>query len=190
MSQNSELETLATKFKNLEGLLAVILYGSHARGEAEEGSDVDLLLLFRERGQADRAITTVSKKTAASDLFVQAVCLGLEEFKESSLLTTVLREGKALHTKIDLRTILVSKLRPYCLVEYRISRLKPKEKVLFVQELEGRGKGRYRYPGIVQKLRGVKIGRSVVMIPQEQAKTLIDRMEESDVTYSLRYIWA
>jgi predicted nucleotidyltransferase len=64
-SMDGEARTLDDVIRELDGGLrklygerhrGVVLYGSHARGEADEGSDVDLLLLLE--GQVGREIAT------------------------------------------------------------------------------------------------------------------------------------
>jgi uncharacterized protein len=55
------LSALATGFRTLYGerFRGLVLFGSYARGEADEGSDVDLLLLLRGPVQTDREILRI-----------------------------------------------------------------------------------------------------------------------------------
>lgn len=80
--------------------------------------------------------------------------------------------------------------KPYALVTYSTANLSPKERVNFAQKLEGRGRGRYRYDGLIQKLDGFKVGRGVAMIPLENLGTLSRYLEKEKADYVLRYAWA
>ena len=41
-----EIKELISKIGKIKGVLAVIMFGSYARGEFDEGSDVDLVLFL------------------------------------------------------------------------------------------------------------------------------------------------
>ncbi len=50
MSWQDALKTFCDRLRNLYGehLASVILYGSRARGEAKDGSDIDLLIVLKD----------------------------------------------------------------------------------------------------------------------------------------------
>lgn len=80
--------------------------------------------------------------------------------------------------------------RAYALITYSTANLNAKERVVFTQKLEGRGKGKYRYEGLVRELGGFKVGRGVMMIPTENLKTITQHLEKKGVNYVIRHIWA
>lgn len=79
----------------------LLLYGSYARGEADEGSDVDLLLLLEGPVDPVREILHMEKVTwplsLASDLVLSVMPASLEAYRrgEDSFLRTVRREAVA-----------------------------------------------------------------------------------------------
>jgi len=101
-----------------------------------------------------------------------------------------MREGKTYYADENVKSALTPMYKPYALVTYSTINLSPKERVIFAQKLEGRGKGKYRYDGLIQKWDGFRVGRGVVMVPLENLKTLTDRLEEEKINYVIRHVWA
>ena len=69
-------------------------FGSYSRGDFEEGSDIDLLAIFKNITGLENQLRDIHRITSESSLFIQAICLTLEELIDSPLLQTVLREGR------------------------------------------------------------------------------------------------
>jgi len=88
------------------------------------------------------------------------------------------------------KNLLTPKHKPYALITYSTTNLNLKERVVFTQKLEGRGKGKYRYEGIIRELGGYKVGRGVMMIPIEHIKTITQHLEKNRINYVIRYVWA
>lgn len=95
------LETLRERLRALYGprLRDVILFGSYARGDAEEGSDVDLMVVLddfaderTEEGQIDPIAYELS---LANDVVISLFVVRADEFRSrmSPLLLNVRREG-------------------------------------------------------------------------------------------------
>ena len=185
-----EIERVVKKIKNLEGNIGVILFGSYSRGDFNEGSDVDLLVVFKDERELNKGIQEIYKITAKSDLFLQVIYLTIEELKNSPLLESALRDGKIYYANKDVKKLLTPTRKAYALITYSTANLSSKERVIFVQRLEGRGRGRYRYDGFIQKLGGYKVGRGVVMIPLENLKPLTEYFQEKEIHYIIRYVWA
>lgn len=184
-----KVERVVNRMKDLDGVTGVVLFGSYSRGDFDEGSDVDLLLTFKDKTKLNKSLNGVYKITAKSDLPFQAIGLTLEELRSSPLLESVLRDGKIYYAREDVRKLLTTKRKPHALVTYSTANLNPKERVTFSQRLEGRGKGKYRYGGLVQELGGYKVGRGVIMVPLENLKTLTKCLEEKEIDYIVRYVW-
>jgi len=185
-----EIEHLTDKMRRVEGIVGVILFGSYSRGDFEEGSDIDLLAIFEDEKNLENNLRDMYEITSKSSLFIQAIGLTLKELVGSPLLESVLREGRIYYADQDVKKVLTSTHKPYALITYITNNLSPRERVTFAQKLEGRGKGRYRYDGLLQKLGGFKVGRGVLMVPQENLKTLTDYLEERKINYVIRYVWA
>lgn len=184
-----EIERAVNKIKEIKGTVSIVLFGSFSRGDYDEGSDIDLLVVFKNKKDLDRGLNEIYNTTAKSDLFFQVIGLTLEEMKKSPLLETALREGKIYYIKQDAEKLLTPTRKPYALLTYTTANLNAKERVILTQELEGRRMGKYRYDGLIHKIGGYKVGRGVVMVPLGNLKTLIEQLEKKEIDYVVRYVW-
>jgi predicted nucleotidyltransferase len=76
----------------------LVLFGSHARGRAVPGSDIDLVLLLeRSDGSRERRqyAKTVAELSLRHDTVISLVPMGIEEFRSATtpFLLNVRREG-------------------------------------------------------------------------------------------------
>ena len=185
-----KIEHVADKLESVEGVIGVVLFGSYSRGDYDEGSDIDLLVIFRDKDTLEKGLKDVYQTTSKSDLFFQVVGLTMDELKGSPLLESAMREGKIYYANEDVKNLLTPTHKPYALITYSTTNLNLKERVVFTQKLEGRGKGKYRYEGIIRELGGYKVGRGVMMIPIEHIKTITQHLEKNGINYVIRYVWA
>lgn len=106
-----ETRTLGNVLEDLDGRLrdlygkryqGLVLYGSHARGEADEGSDVDLLLLLEGPVEVGKEIRRSSGPVASlaldAGLVLSLVPVSIEDYRASSdpYLINARREGAVL----------------------------------------------------------------------------------------------
>ena len=87
-----------TDFKRRLGVERMILFGSHARGKADENSDVDLILVSKKfRGIKPYKRSSGMWLRWNLDLPVDFICLTDKEFenqkKQVSIVSEALREG-------------------------------------------------------------------------------------------------
>ena len=185
-----EIKHITDKIERVDGVIGVILFGSYSRGDFDEGSDIDLLVIFRNKKKLGDHLRGIYKITSESNLFFQVIALTLNELIGSPLLQPVLREGKIYYADENTKRVLTPVHKPYALITYNTTSLCPRERVKFSQRLEGRGKGKYTYDGLIQKMEGFKVGRGVLMVPLENLKALTDYLEEEKINYIVRYVWA
>jgi len=188
----SEIREIVDDISKVRGISTVILFGSYSRGEFDEGSDIDLLIVFGDEESYIEGSPQISEVTARRDLFVQAVPMTLNELKSSRLLPTVLAEGRTLYSaqSFNLFSLAEGLLKPYSLITYDLSRLQPRRKVKFIHSIQGRGKGRYTYPGLLHELNGFKVGRNTIMVPIENMPRIIERFNLIKADYVIRYVWS
>ncbi|MEM2555083.1 MAG: nucleotidyltransferase domain-containing protein [Nitrososphaerota archaeon] len=151
-----EIQNITESIKNIDGVLAIVLFGSYSRGDFDEGSDIDLLVIFRSKEELKNGMKRIYSISARSDYFFQIICLTIDEIKYSPLLESILREGKIYHGKNILGTLLKS-FKPYALITYSTVNLSLKERALIAQKLEGRVYRKYKYDGLIQQLGGYKV---------------------------------
>jgi uncharacterized protein len=92
---------LRSRFRELYGnrLAQMILFGSQARGDAEDGSDIDVLVVLKGDVNAYEEIQRTSEIVATislrNDVVVSCAFLGEEKFhhRNGPLLRNVRREG-------------------------------------------------------------------------------------------------
>ncbi|MGQ9719682.1 MAG: nucleotidyltransferase domain-containing protein [Nitrososphaerales archaeon] len=185
-----EIEHIVNKIKEVEGVIGIVLFGSFSRGDYDEGSDIDLLVVFKGKKGLEKGLREIYKTTAKTDLFFQVIGLTFDELKGSSLLESVLRDGKIYYADEEVKKLLTPMHRPYALVTYSTANLSPKERVIFTQKMEGRHKGKYRYDGLIQELGGYKVGRGVAMVPIENLKAMTEQLDKKEINYIIRYLWA
>lgn len=172
----------------------MILYGSYARGDFDEGSDIDLFILFESKETMRKGYDGVIKILAQSNLLIEGNIQSLEELKcaDPYFLQGVLGEGRILYwdprLHIDLMELL--QLKPFALVEYSLSNISPADKCKLAFALSGRRMRKYRYGGLVQRLGGWKVGKSSFAIPLNHIITVEKLLESEKIAYRVRIIWA
>ena len=95
------LAELRRRFERLYGerLVRLVLYGSQARGDAEPGSDIDVLVVLRDMAAAgeeiDRTLDDVSELSLTHNAVVACIFVSEERYRRerSPLLLNVRREG-------------------------------------------------------------------------------------------------
>lgn len=80
----------------------IILFGSHARGDASPDSDVDLLIILPRNGKARHEQTAEIYRRCQSKFLVDVIVRTRNEFQESQskndwFMQDIVREGKILH---------------------------------------------------------------------------------------------
>lgn len=183
-----EIQNITESIKSIDGVLAIVLFGSYSRGDFDEGSDIDLLVIFRSKEELKNGMKRIYSISARSDYFFQIICLTIDEIKYSPLLESILREGKIYYGENVLKA-LQNSFKPYALITYSTVNLSLKERALIAQKLEGRVYRKYKYDGLIQQLGGYKVGRGVAMIPLNNLRTLIEFLDKKNIQYIIRYVW-
>ena len=183
-----EIKELASKIGRIKGVLAVIMFGSYSRGEFDEGSDVDILVIFSDKETIRAGRKKVWKLASESETFVQVISMSLEEIRSSPLLTSVLRDGIALFRKRNFSLTKVIDFTPIALISYDLRGLDPVEKVKVLHRLYGR-EGKRRYIGIVEQLGGFRIGRGSFIVHYRKAQDVLRFLDEKKIPYVVRYLW-
>lgn len=171
MSEN--LSPLSKRLAGIGGVEAVVLYGSHARGEAGRKSDVDLLVLVDAR--TPEVERKVERATGGEKSRVLSTVLTPKEFAESRQLAfNVARDGVVLFKRPGaLRLPFMTGERSMVVYTFDISALPQAEKVKINRALYGGRETKkvggeskeYRYAGIIEQRGGRRIGRGGFLVP-------------------------
>lgn len=185
----AEIELLGREIGSLGGVLAVVLFGSYARGDYDEGSDVDLLIVFKDRESLETSFSEVAEEIGKRGFLVTAIRMTIDELKSSPLLRSVLLDGRVLCADRSFDLQKVAGFVPYALLTYDLRELERRDKVKFAHELFGRRSGKYIYGGILGKIGGYRLGGNCIMIPKANLHKLKEFFHARGVSYYIRYVW-
>lgn len=181
----SKLSEIVNAIKTVDGVMGIILYGSVARGEADEGSDIDLFVLFDSEDKMRRNEWEVTRRIPSS-VFAQTICAcpsTLEKFNPV-FLESVLDDGLILYARypLVLRSCLANAVA--CLiVTYSLKDLPQREKQKLNYRLFGSEVSGHRYLGLVEQGGGKHLGRGCFLIPREKAQRVLNVLDEAGVKY-------
>lgn len=194
LKTNDLLKKIVKKLKGYPNLKCIVLYGSHARGEAHKDSDIDLLIVLdvdkpiEELNKILKIIRSADKETKAN---IQLTNL---KDKNYSLYQNVMREGIILYGKFDIG-VKELKLNPYRVINYNLTKSKPKIKVMVSKRVNGTvinkdgGKKIYRYKGLREEKGVIVLPNSSLLLPEEISKGFIEFLERYDVDYKQFKVW-
>lgn len=188
----SVLSEIVSAIKGVDGVMGIILFGSVARGEAEEGSDMDLLILFKDEDKMRMGEWQVTHRMPP-DVFAQSIsaCPSTLGRMNPVFLQSVLEEGMILYMEypVTLKLRLAS-TTPYLIISYGLGGLPQRAKQKIDYVLFGRTVGEHKYGGIVEEHGGKHLGRGCLLIPKEKSEPILSLLEEHNLKYELTEVYA
>lgn len=192
---------IAAKLPKIPNLATAILYGSAAREELTETSDIDLFLIFDvphnpetggELEAAHKILGDINTKRR-----LQIVATNLEQALEPDFLDNISREGIIIYGKPLVLTSEKLQLKPYVLFTYSVAGLPQIKKSRLQRALKGykvvtkiRGKEyRSEKEGLLRALQAKKLGKGVIMVLQEKSKALEELFIQHKVKHTKVKIW-
>jgi len=179
----------------LKRVRKVLLFGSVARFVASEKSDIDIF--FDISGSKRFQLALRSKLNKIGDQFyLTNAALGFKSKgidNELSIKVGKLEEWKELAQSISFHGIVLYgkyTAKPPDTKSYTIlSWESPRNKGALLNKLYGYRANNKRYPGLLEKTKGVKLGKAVVMVPAQSKNAFIDVLEKYRVNYSQHDVW-
>lgn len=171
---------------------SIILFGSVAREEADEKSDVDIFIdVVKKDKKLEEKILQAKQKFYDSAKCKEywnlrgiknefALKIGkLSEWKE--LKNSIISNGKILYGKyFDIPT---GKNLTYFIWE----NIHPEtRRILFSKRLFGYTQNGKRYAGLLEKFEGIKLGKGIIVVPTEHSNTFIAFFRENKVGVKIR----
>jgi predicted nucleotidyltransferase len=164
---------------------AVVLFGSAARGEASEDSDIDLLVLPKSRQTTRRVLKAIERVEKIHHVKISTLFSYSDSLADidRQLLESVARQGKPLVGKLPVLGVKELDLEPVRLLSLSLKGVDQPSKVRLERELFGyksrrKSRGKVytsRKRGRLELLGGRRIGRSLVIVPEHSVGE-VDRL--------------
>ena len=167
----SDLRAMVDAISRFKGVVGVLLFGSVARGDYDEYSDYDLLVIFEDKPSMWQCWDDLFMTTSTLGKNYHVIPETLEEFKRANpaFLEELSKYGKVLFARLPLEVFLRPvKLKASCLLFYDMAGLSYKEKMRALYALYRKGGG-----GAVAKAGGVKLNEGCILVPSEAAEEVM-----------------
>lgn len=174
-----DLNNLVKCISSIDDVIAIILFGSIAKGEYDGYSDYDLLVILKDKESLWKRWNELFKKVGELNLLIHCIPKSLDEFLNSEpiFLTEILKNGKLLYSKYPFQAYMKPiNLKHMKLIIYNLSKLNQKDKMKIIYKLHGKGNSKNR--GIINKVNGIKLNDGCILIPEENSKDIIDILKK------------
>ncbi|MEM2843259.1 MAG: nucleotidyltransferase domain-containing protein [Candidatus Bathyarchaeia archaeon] len=100
-NQISNLNKVVKAISRLEGVIGILLFGSIARGDYDEYSDYDLLIIFKDKSSMWKSWDNLFKDVSSLKMNLHIIPKSLEEFKTANpvFLEELSNHGKILFAR-------------------------------------------------------------------------------------------
>ena len=197
------------KFKNLESYASsfvsfvlpkidveeIILFGSVARGEATEKSDVDLFFNTKENEKSikeiisrelkkfykSRVYETFYLKGIKNPISIEAGNLDEWKLKRSIISEGIVLYGKYKEVPEKMKGFVLFNLTPINNIAKRNN---------LIRQLFGRKEKNYQTKGIIDEINGKKLSPTSFIIPLEHKNKIIDIFSKEKIDYKLFEAWS
>ena len=167
----SGLSELVGAISGVEGVLAAILFGSRAKGDADEYSDYDVLVIFESDEARRKNWDELYERVSRTGLFTQVLARSLKEVRERTeptFLHEILGHGRVVFSRYPIEMPAAAGLTPARIVTYDLMNLSREEKQRFCYRLFGKRTKGYAYEGELTKLGGSRLGDGCILVPEEK----------------------
>lgn len=175
----------------------ILLYGSAARGDYKKTSDIDLFVdsddAKKELTHLKEEIIKAERSFLNSDRIKKWINLGIKN--DFSIIVGNLNEKKwddlkrsmLLHAYVLWERYTEAKqgAKPFALIKWYLDSKDPIKRVSVSRKLYGYTAKGKKYEGIFKRLRAVKLGKGIAIIPLEDVQVLRKMFTELKVKYTL-----
>jgi len=187
---NSALDKLVQAIAKIEGVVAVLLFGSRARGDYDEHSDYDMLVIFQDDETMWRNRRELYQNIGKLGLFTQVLTRSIRELTEKTeptFLQNILQQGTILYLRYPFKVpALAQNLTPMAILSYSLVGLPHSEKMKVNYRLFGKQKGK----GVVEEVGGIRLGDGCFMIPAESLEKITTILKQFGAHFNLMRVYA
>ena len=182
-----------TKYK--DKIKSIILFGSVAREEEIEGSDIDLFIDVTDKSSTiEDEMVMIREKFLESSKFKNywkllgiknEIKLNVGDIREwKELQPSVLSNGITLYGKYK-QELKEGRHKAYFIWE----NIKPNAKrVLFNKQVFGYRQNKKSYKGLLEKLEGERLGKGSIAVPLEHALVFVKLLRKFGITFKIKKI--
>jgi predicted nucleotidyltransferase len=169
--QKSDLNKIVSAVSRIQNVLGIILFGSQAKGDYDEFSDYDFLILFENRPLMWETWDELFQVVGSLNMNLHAIPETLEELKNANpvFLEDLCKYGRVLFAKIPLEVFLQPlNLESFSLITYDMRKASYAEKMKASYFLYSKGGG-----GAVAKAGGTKISDGCIIVLRDMADKIV-----------------
>jgi len=174
-----DLSKIINVVSKIQGVVGVFLFGSLARGDYDEYSDYDLLVVFEDKASMWRNWDELFQAVGNLKMNLHMIPQTLEELKATNpvFLEELFKHGKVLYARVPIEVFPKPlKLEPFSLVFYDMSCLSYRDKMKISYFLYKKGGG-----GAVAKMGGIKLSEGCILVPSKVGDEIIDTLSAFSV---------
>ncbi len=184
----------AKKIRDIKGILQIVLFGSVARNEDRNDSDIDIAVIHNLKDN-EKLKSTINKVV---DDKIQVVYIHVDRLpKETELISAITGEGILLYGK-PIKVIFNKKvIEPFVLIVYDTTNVEMKKRMLLNRALHGstsiskhRGKTyRSEKKGIVQQPGITKLAKACIVAEPKKAALVKGILKRFGAEFKEELIW-
>ncbi|MGH2460326.1 MAG: nucleotidyltransferase domain-containing protein [Chloroflexota bacterium] len=189
------LDDLVRRLRSDDAVVAVVVFGSYARGDFGRKSDVDLLILLRslperEREAAEgRVVSAAVEAESAAHLPVHLAPLVADadhpEALGAALPHELWTDGVVLYGAMSaLARLQPTGLSPWDVVRFSLQGVAPNERVRLARRLHGAAQRE-----AIIRLPGIDLARGAALVPADQARAVRDALDNAGAIYDIIPVW-
>jgi len=182
-----DLSKIVNEISKIQSVAGIFLFGSLVRGDYNEYSDYDLLVIFEDKTSMWRNWDELFQSVSNLKMNLHVIPQTLEELKTANpvFLDELFKHGKVLYARLPLEVFPKPlKLKPFHLIFYDMSSLSYKDKMK-VSYLLYKKRG-----GTVSEMGGIKLSESCIMVPSTVGDEIIDRLRALGVNVKKMEIYS
>lgn len=174
-----DLSKVVDAVSQIRGVVGVFLFGSFARGDYDEYSDYDLIVVFEDKASMWRSWDELFQSVGILKMNLHVIPEALEELKSANpvFLDELFRHGKVLFAKLPFKVFFKPfNLEPWCLIFYDMGGLGHRDKMKVFYFLYKKSGG-----GVIADMGGIKLSAGCVLVPSKVGGELVDKLRSLGV---------